>query len=73
MSNKSITGKIHFLIAVIGVFCIVLFTLQNSEVVSVNFLWWKLEMSRVLLILITFLVGFLTGYITRSSRKSKRP
>lgn len=40
---------------------IVVFSLQNSEVTQVSFLHWKLEMSRVLIILGSFSLGVLVG------------
>lgn len=36
---------------------------QNTEVVSVKFLFWETAMSRIILMTITGIVGFIFGYI----------
>ena len=42
--------------------------LQNSQVVAVRFLFWEIEMSRLLLILLAAAVGFIGGYVVASLR-----
>lgn len=69
MNTKISTHKLHLAIGIISACVIVLFTLQNAEVVPVRFLFWKLEMSRVILILVLLLAGFVAGYIVGSKRK----
>lgn len=46
---------------------IALFTLQNTSVVDVRFLFWTLAMSRVLLILVLLAVGMLLGALAHSA------
>lgn len=41
---------------------------QNTEVVSVQFLFWTLSMSRVLLLLLVFGAGLLAGLAWRRMR-----
>ena len=36
--------------------------LQNTQVVSVQFLFWKLSMSRILLLLLSIFVGLVAGF-----------
>ncbi|MDT8452979.1 MAG: lipopolysaccharide assembly protein LapA domain-containing protein [Gammaproteobacteria bacterium] len=69
MNTKTPTQKLHLAIGIISTIFILVFILQNTEVVTVNFLFWKIEMSRVILILVLLLVGFLLGYILRSRRR----
>ena len=69
MNTKTPTQKLHLAIGITSTILILVFILQNTEVVTVNFLFWKIEMSRVILILVLLLVGFLLGYIFRSRRK----
>ncbi len=69
MNTKTPTQKLHLAIGIISTVFILVFILQNTEVVTVSFLIWKLEMSRVIFILVLLLVGFLLGYIFRSRRK----
>jgi len=69
MNNKSTSQKYHISLGIIAIIFIVIFTLQNTEVVTISFLFWKLQMSRVVMILAMFLIGFLLGYIYRGMRK----
>lgn len=69
MNSTGISHRIRLTLGVISVFILVIFMLQNAEVVSVRFLFWTLEMSRVILILALLLAGFLLGYIVRSLHK----
>ncbi len=41
----------------------VIITVQNTEVVSFTFLFWQITMSRIVWLLITFVVGVIAGYI----------
>ncbi len=50
---------------------VVLFTLQNTETVPISFLFWEFRISRVLMILMIFVVGVLVGIF--SSNYLKRP
>ncbi|NER11310.1 Protein of unknown function [Muriicola jejuensis] len=42
---------------------IIIFSLQNSEVTDVDFLFWKISMSKVLIILGSFGIGVLVGIL----------
>ncbi|MBI2871433.1 MAG: LapA family protein [Candidatus Omnitrophica bacterium] len=44
------------------VIIIIIFILQNREVVPVRFLFWSLQMSRVVVLFTTFLLGVLAGW-----------
>lgn len=57
------------------VLLIILFTIQNAEVVTIQFLFWKLSISRVLMIFFVFTIGVAVGWISNiwsRHRKSKR-
>ena len=69
MNTNNLSQKTHLVLAITGLVILVIFTLQNSEVVTVRFLFWTVEMSRVILILVLLLTGFVSGYITRSIQK----
>jgi len=54
---------------------VLILIVQNSEVVAVRLLFWELQMSRVVLILVTAFAGFVCGYLVAGlgalrSRKS---
>jgi uncharacterized integral membrane protein len=60
-------GMVHMDWKVILVFVlVVLFVIiivQNTEVVSFTFLFWQITMSRIVWLLITFIVGVVAGYV----------
>ena len=57
----------NFLIATLIVFLLI-FLAQNTQVVSIQLLVWRLTMSRVILILFTTLLGVVLGYVLAKSR-----
>ena len=44
---------------------IIVFVIQNTQVVEYRFLAWKVSMSRALLLLATFVIGILVGWLSR--------
>lgn len=40
-----------------------IFVAQNTQAVSVRFLFWKAEASRVLVLVATFLIGCVAGWL----------
>jgi uncharacterized integral membrane protein len=51
------------------------FVFQNAEIATVQFLFWKTEASRALILVGTFLLGLVVGWLTqwllRKERKGK--
>lgn len=50
---------------------VVLFTLQNTQVVEVRLLFWTISMSRVLLIFLLLAVGALLGWLASSASRRR--
>ncbi|MDH5764136.1 MAG: LapA family protein [Nitrospinota bacterium] len=50
---------------------VVLFTLQNTETVPISFLFWEFRISRVLMILLIFVIGVLVGVFSSNYLKRK--
>lgn len=47
-------------------FFIILFTIfvsQNTKIIDLNFLTWKLQLSTIVVISITFFVGMIAGFL----------
>jgi uncharacterized integral membrane protein len=65
--------KFKTLMALIFAGMVVVFSLQNAEVTDVDFLFWKLSMSTVLLILGSFAIGVLVGLLVSFKRKKAMP
>jgi uncharacterized integral membrane protein len=49
-------------IAAIALIAIVIFAVQNLQVVEVDFLFWSLKLSKFLIILGAYVLGMLTGW-----------
>ena len=54
--KKKLIGIIIILLLV------VIFTLQNTDVAPVRFLFWKFNTSRALLIAVTLAIGMVSGF-----------
>ena len=55
--------KPKLVIALILIVLAVIFVAQNTEVVSVRFLFWTLQMSRIILIAGMFRIGCIVGFL----------
>ncbi|MBP8792930.1 MAG: LapA family protein [Lutibacter sp.] len=62
--------KTKTIIAILFISIIIIFSLQNSEIIDVNFLFWKLSISRILVILGSFLIGILVGLLMSIKKKN---
>lgn len=58
--------KLISALTLIGV--IVLFTVQNYEVVELQFLFWKVAMSRALMLFMVLIIGITIGWILRGHK-----
>ncbi len=61
--------KFKTILAILFALVIVTFSLQNSEVIDVKFLVWKLSISRVLIILGSFVVVVLVGILVSMKKR----
>jgi len=52
---------------------VTILVVQNAEVVTLRFLFWRASMSRVVLLLLTFLAGGVLGYVVAKRRSGPRP
>ncbi len=57
------------IIALIIAALIVIFSIQNVQAVEVKFLFWHLTMSRVLIILGSFIIGILVGVLISMKKR----
>ena len=63
------TKTIVFLILIA---LVIVFVIQNTQVVEFQFLAWKVSMSRALLLLGTFGMGVIVGWMLRRLRPKAR-
>jgi uncharacterized integral membrane protein len=63
-----------FIIGIIIGIIVIVFMVQNVEVVEVSFLTWSVSIPRAIMILIVFVVGIGLGFVVRSIgyRKKKK-
>jgi uncharacterized integral membrane protein len=54
--------KVTTIVPIIAVSMFLLLVVQNTRVVSVQFLFWQLQMSRIILLLLGALVGAIVGF-----------
>ncbi len=57
--------KTKLTLALVLAAMVIVFTLQNTEVVEVKFLFWSLSLSRVLMIFSLLVVGMVLGWLLR--------
>ena len=63
--------KLVLVMAVLFIFAV--FIVQNAQVVMVNFLFWKIEASRAIVLMVTFVLGLFTGWVmTKILEKKNR-
>lgn len=55
-----------FILGLIFGVLVLIFMIQNGQVVEITFLAWTVSISRALMVLIVFLIGIGIGYIVRS-------
>ncbi len=60
-----------FVIVLLAVLLII-FVLQNTEMVIVNFFFWDISIPRALLIFVCFAMGLVFGVLIPSSGKNKQ-
>ncbi len=48
---------------------VVIFTLQNTELVEIKFLLWQISLSRSLMLFLVFTLGMLTGFVLSMLKK----
>lgn len=56
-------------IAVVLLVFMLFFVAQNTGVVAINILVWRLEASRAIIFLVVFLVGVATGWLGNTWRR----
>ena len=61
--------KLKTALAIVFASLVIIFSLQNAEVTDVKFLFWKLSISRVLIILGSFVVGVVVGVLISMKKK----
>lgn len=61
--------KFKTFLIVVFISLILIFSIQNVEITDIKFLFWKLSISRVLIILGSFAIGILVGVLISMKKK----
>jgi len=54
-------AKTIFVLVLVGLFLVIL--IQNTQVVTLRLLFWKLDIAQIILVPLTMLIGFMLGYL----------
>lgn len=65
MNGKLLAGLVLMI-------AVVIFTLQNTEIVSIRFLIWQVSLSRALMLFVLLGVGIIIGWLAGSLRRTGR-
>ena len=61
-----------FILGIIFGILVVIFIIQNTEVVEINFLFWIISISRALMVLFIFIIGIMIGAILKTVADKKK-
>jgi len=64
--------SIKYIIILIVIAFVLIFVMQNTQVVEVQFLAWKISMSRALMLLGTLFIGLISGWLLKRPRPGKQ-
>jgi uncharacterized integral membrane protein len=70
MGERIASMKIYFILVLVVLLSI--FFLQNTEIVEIQFLFWHLTVSRVILLLGSLAVGFVIGVLVTFEIKRQK-
>jgi len=64
--------KFKTFVALFFIILIIIFSLQNTELTEIKFVFWKFSISRVLVILGSFAIGILLGLLISMKKIFKK-
>ena len=62
--------KLVSALALLGL--LVVFSIQNAELLQVNFLLWSFEMRRALILFLVLAIGIILGWVLHSFRRASQ-
>ena len=60
---------LRYLIIVVLLTALILFSIQNVQIIEVQFLGWSLVTPRALLVFVVFVAGAIAGWVFRGGRR----
>ena len=68
--STEIKKNIRLVFIILIIILVTIFTIQNTEVVTVSFLWFDLSMSRAIMVIALLLLGFIIGKFSKIRKKT---
>ena len=59
------------IVVIVLIALVIVFVVQNLQIVELQVFFWKVSMSRALMLLGTLLIGLISGLLLRRSRAKK--
>lgn len=72
MAKGETANRLRHFFATVLVAALLVFAIQNTTVVTIQLLFWKVSLSRALLILFVFAMGLLAGLTLANILRSRR-
>jgi uncharacterized integral membrane protein len=69
MGTRSTMDSARLIGALVLVALVIIFTLQNTETIGVDILFWELDASGAIFVFLNFAVGVVVGWFLRSRRQ----
>lgn len=66
------TNNVKLIVGLVLLALLLVFIIQNAAIVELRFLFWKLSMSRSLVILFVLLIGLIIGWFASSHFQHKQ-
>jgi putative membrane protein len=63
--------KVKKIVVIVLLSFIVILLVQNVQIVTLRFLFWKISMSRIIFIPLVLIIGFILGYLFAKTRRKK--
>lgn len=70
MESRSTMDTIRLVGALVLVGLVIIFTLQNTETIGVDLLFWELDASGAIFVFLNFAVGVVVGWVIRGRNRS---
>ena len=64
--------NVKWILTTLLLILLIIFTVQNYEVVSIQFLFWSFQTSRTIIIFVTLLMGIIIGFFISFKKREKK-
>ena len=61
--------RVKLIVILVSLVFLIIFAVQNYEIVTVQFLFWSFQTSRTIVLLTTLIIGIIIGWIISFKKK----